>query len=145
MTDSMGTFRIDIELENPGHRGPRRHVPGLLVDTGSELSWVPGPILESLLIERIKTKRFRQASGAVVERWTGEVRVHAAGTVTPDEVVFGEPDDLALRVIERHLDHVEPVQRVRRVRGIRAVLAPRELGLREPRCSKEPSRRLRAV
>ena len=52
MTDPMGTFRIDIDLENPGHRGPRRHVPGLLVDTGSELSWVPGPILESLLIER---------------------------------------------------------------------------------------------
>jgi hypothetical protein len=39
---------------------------------------VPGPILESLLIERVKTKRFRQASGTVVVRWTGEVRVHAA-------------------------------------------------------------------
>ena len=112
MTDSMGTFRIDIELENPGHRGPRRHVPGLLVDTGSELSWVPGPILESLLIERVKTKRFRQASGAVVERWTGEVRVHAAGTVTPDEVVFGEPDDLAIlgsRTLEGLNLMVDPV------------------------------------
>jgi predicted aspartyl protease len=112
MTDSMGTFRIDIELENPAHRGPRVRVAGLLVDTGSELSWVPAPILESLLVERVKTKHFRQASGTVIERWTGEARVHAAGTVTPDEVVFGEPGDLAIlgsRTLEGLNLMVDPV------------------------------------
>ena len=61
MADRMGTFRIDIELENPAQRGPRRRVDGVLV-----------------------------------ERWTGEARVHVAGTVTPDEVVFGEPGDLII-------------------------------------------------
>jgi predicted aspartyl protease len=112
MADSMGTFRIDIELENPAHAGPRVRVPGLLVDTGSELSWVPARILESLLIERVKTKHFRQASGAVIERWTGEARVHAAGTVTPDEVVFGEPGDLVIlgsRTLEGLNVMVDPV------------------------------------
>jgi predicted aspartyl protease len=112
MTDEMGTFRIDIELENPERRGPRRQVTGLLVDTGSELSWIPASVLESLRIERVKIKRFRQASGAVVERWTGEARVHAAGTVTPDEVVFGEPDDLMIlgsRTLEGLNVMVDPV------------------------------------
>jgi predicted aspartyl protease len=108
----MGTFRIDIELENPAHRGPRRQVTGVLVDTGSELSWIPAPVLESLRIERVKIKRFRQATGAVVERWTGEARVHAAGTVTPDEVVFGDPEDLLIlgsRTLEGLNLMVDPV------------------------------------
>jgi predicted aspartyl protease len=112
MTDTMGTLRIDIELENPAQRGPRQHVTGLLVDTGSELSWIPAPVLESLLIERVKIRRFRQASGAAVERWTGEARVHAAGTVTPDEVVFGEPADLTIlgsRTLEGLNVMVDPV------------------------------------
>ena len=108
----MGTFRIDIELENPEHRGPRQRVTGVLVDTRSELPWSPAPVLESLLIERVKIKRFRQATGAIVERWTGEARVHAAGTVTPDEVVFGSADDLMIlnsRTLEGLNLMVDPV------------------------------------
>ena len=112
MDDSMGTFRIDLELENPARRGPRQKVTGVLVDTGSELSWIPAPVLESLLIERVKIKRFRQATGAIVERWTGEARVHAAGTVTPDEVVFGDAEDLTIlgsRTLEGLNLMVDPV------------------------------------
>ncbi len=112
MTDAAGTFRIDLELENPERRGPRQRVTGVLVDAGSELSWIPAPVLESLLIERVKIKRFRQATGAIVERWTGEARVHAAGTVTPDEVVFGESDDLLIlgsRTLEGLNLMVDPV------------------------------------
>jgi len=112
MTDSMGTFRIDIELENPARRGTRQRVTGVLVDTGAELSWIPAPVLESLFIERVKVKRFRQATGAIVERWTGEARIHAAGTVTPDEVVFGEPEDLMIlgsRTLEGLNRMVDPV------------------------------------
>lgn len=40
MSDEMGTFRIDVELENPARPGRRQVVKGALVDTGSELSWV---------------------------------------------------------------------------------------------------------
>ena len=112
MADHMGTFRIDVELENPAQRGPRRRVHGVLVDTGSELSWIPAPVLEALRIERVKTKLFRQATGVIVERWTGEARVHVAGTVTPDEVVFGEPNDLIIlgsRTLEGLNVMVDPV------------------------------------
>ena len=112
MTEVMGTVRIDIELENRSGHGPRRGVAGVLVDTGSELSWVPAPVLEALGIERLKVKRFRQATGTIVERWTGEARIHAAGTFTTDEVVFGESADLVIlgsRTLEGLNLMVDPV------------------------------------
>jgi predicted aspartyl protease len=96
VADDMGTFRIEVELENPAAPGARASIAGALVDTGAELSWFPAATLETLGIERSKRARFRQATGAVVERWTGEARIYAAGTRTIDEVVFGEPGDLTL-------------------------------------------------
>lgn len=89
----MGTVRIDIELENPMVRGIRRRVEQLLVDTGSELTWIPAPELEAMGIARERRKRFRQATGAIVERATGTAWIHVAGMFTPDEIVFGEPQD----------------------------------------------------
>jgi len=96
MADDMGTFRTDVEIENPAAPGPRRVLRGALVDTGAELSWFPAEVLESLAIERLKVWRFRQADGTELTRWTGEARVYAGGTRTIDEVVFGEPGDLVL-------------------------------------------------
>src|SRR2546427_4612993 len=52
MRDDMGTFRVDVELENPARPGQRRTLKAVLVDTGAELSWVPAEVLESLGIER---------------------------------------------------------------------------------------------
>lgn len=92
----MGTFRIDIEIENPVRPGTRRALPSVLVDTGAELSWCPAAVLESLGVERRKVVQFRQADGSVLERWTGPAFVYAAGTSTVDEVVFGEPTDMVL-------------------------------------------------
>ncbi len=92
----MGTFRIDIEIENPQRPGERRVVPRALVDTGAELSWIPKAILESLGIPRFKLWHFRQADGTPLERWAGPAVVYAGGTMTLDEVVFGEPGDMVL-------------------------------------------------
>lgn len=92
----MGTFRTDVELENPAQSGERRLVSNVLVDTGSELSWVPAPVLESLGIKRFKLWRFRQADGTALERWAGAAILYAGGTVTLDEVVFGDPGDMIL-------------------------------------------------
>ena len=96
MPSEMGTFRIDIEIENPRYPGARRTIRAVLVDTGAELSWIPAETLESLQIERRNQWRFRQADGTVLERWTGPAFVYAAGKTTTDEVVFGEPGDLVL-------------------------------------------------
>src|ERR1051326_8208507 len=80
MPNDMGSFRVDVELENPARPGQRRTVRSVLVDTGAVLSWVPAEVLESL----------------VLERWTGSVIVSVAGRRTGDDVVFGEPGDLVL-------------------------------------------------
>ena len=92
----MGTFRIDVEIENPLRPGERRTVAQALVDTGAELSWFPRALLEELGIRRLKMWHFRQADGTVLSRWTCGVTLSVAGVQTLDEVVLGEPDDLVL-------------------------------------------------
>ena len=114
MVGNMGTFRVDLEVENPARAGARRTLRSVLVDTGAELSWVPAEILESLGIERYAIWRFRQADGTVLGRWTGAAFVHVAGKRTADDVVFGEPGDLVLlgaRTLEGLNLRVEPVSR----------------------------------
>src|SRR5438874_12837433 len=86
MPDAMGTFRVDIEIENPARPGERRTLRSVLVDTGAELSWVPAEVLESLGIERFNTWRFRQADGTILERRTGAAFIHVAGKRTSDDV-----------------------------------------------------------
>ena len=110
----MGTFRVDITIENPARPGERRSVEAVLVDTGAELSWIPAAVLDALGIERYATWRFRQADGSILERWTGPAFVHVAGKRTTDDVVFGEPGDLTLlgsRTLEGLNFRVEPVSR----------------------------------
>lgn len=114
MHDEMGTFRVDIEIENPAHPGERRVLHSVLVDTGAELSWVPADILESLGIEPHNKWNFRQADGTILERWAGGAIVHVAGKRTNDDVVFGQPGDLTLlgaRTLEGLNFRVEPVTR----------------------------------
>ena len=112
MSDDMGTFRTTIEIENPTRRGPRRILENVLVDTGAELSWIPGQILDHLGVERDRRLRFRQADGTVLERFTGFVIIHAGGTRTADNAVFGEPGDMTLlgaRSLEGLNLRVDPV------------------------------------
>jgi predicted aspartyl protease len=114
MDADMGSFRVDLELENPARPGVRRTVHSVLVDTGAELSWVPAAVLESLGVERTSQWRFRQADGTILERWTGGVTVFVAGKRAGDEVVFGEPGDLVLmgsRTLEGLNFRVEPVMK----------------------------------
>ena len=96
MSDEMGLLRTDVEIESHTRPGERRLLRQVLVDTGAELSWLPTPVLESLGLARVKQVRFQQADGRVIERWVGFAILHAAGTLTSDEVVFGEPGDLVL-------------------------------------------------
>ena len=96
MPDTMGLLRTDIEIESPLREGDRRLLRAVVVDTGAELSWVPAAVLESLGITRRKPVRFQQADGTILERSVGFAIVHAGGTFTTDEVVFGEPGDLVL-------------------------------------------------
>ena len=114
MSGDMGTCRVDIEIESPARPGGRRTLRSVLVDTGTELSWVPAEVLESLGIERYNTWRFRQADGTILERQAGAAFIHVAGKRTSDDVVFGEPGDLVLlgsRTLEGLNFRIEPVSK----------------------------------
>jgi predicted aspartyl protease len=111
----MGTFRTNVEIENPARPGERQQLSNVLVDTGAELSWFPAAVLESLGIERRKKLRFRSANGTVLVRWTGGASIYVGDIWTVDEVVFGEPNDMLLlgaRSLEGLNVRVDPVLKV---------------------------------
>ena len=114
MHHDMGTFRVDIEVENPVRPGEKRVLRAVLVDTGAELSWFPSDVLEALGIERRKVWHFRQADGTVLSRSTGGASVYLEGIWTLDEVVFGERGDLVLlgsRSLEGLNLRIDPVSK----------------------------------
>ena len=93
---NMGTFRIRIAVEHPARRGVEIPLDDVLVDTGSEYTWIRADILEQLGVARERVQRFVVADGRVLERSIGIAIVHAEGTLAPDWVVFAEPGDLVL-------------------------------------------------
>jgi len=92
----MGLFRTTIEIENWERRGPRRSLPETLVDTGSEYTWAPREVLESLGIAPQRKQGFLVADGRRIERDIGYALVRAGGSEAPDLVVFAEPGDMVL-------------------------------------------------
>jgi predicted aspartyl protease len=95
--DDMGIFRTTMGVENPLRPDVIEWLPEVLVDTGSELSWVPTEVLERLGVARRKQREwFQMANGEELVRSIGYVILHAGGKETIDEVVFAEPGDLTL-------------------------------------------------
>ncbi len=69
----------------------------MLVDTGSEYTWVPATLLEKIGIKREKKDLdFVMANGRRITRSIGFAVVHVQKNFTVDEVVFGEPGDLVI-------------------------------------------------
>jgi len=92
----MGTFRTVVGVENVSQQSGIRELPETTVDTGSEFTWIPRTVLESLDIKVQRKQRFILADGRSVEREMGYAIIHAAGFATADDVVFAEVDDLIL-------------------------------------------------
>jgi predicted aspartyl protease len=92
----MGMLRITMGIASAQREDVVREFPDTLVDTGAELSWVPRPVLEELGVTPRKQVRFQMANGEAIVRDIGYAIVHAGGTQTNDEVVFGEEGDLVL-------------------------------------------------
>ncbi|MBI1874899.1 MAG: hypothetical protein HYZ58_15560 [Acidobacteria bacterium] len=67
-----------------------------LVDTGSELTWLPADVLRAVGITPRRKRLFTTATQQKVERDVGFAIVAAEGYETIDEVVFGEPSDMVL-------------------------------------------------
>jgi len=93
----MGTFHVRCKIENPVDRSRSAVVPKLLVDTGSDYTWVSASILERLGIEREKKDLpFMMANGQQITRSVGFAIIRLDKFFTIDEVVFAEKGDLLL-------------------------------------------------
>ncbi|MEM6330104.1 MAG: retroviral-like aspartic protease family protein [Planctomycetota bacterium] len=93
----MGTFSTAARVADIADRDREISVPQMLVDTGSEYTWVTASLLEQIGVEREKKDRhFVMANGEEITRPVGFAVLHVAGTFTVDEVVFAEPADFLL-------------------------------------------------
>ena len=93
----MRTFRIACEIENPVRRAKTARVPSLLVDTGSECTWVSGHVLKAIGIKpEKKDVSFLMANGNTVTRNIGFAILRIGEHFTIDEVVFAQEGDLCL-------------------------------------------------
>ena len=67
-----------------------------LVDTGSELTWLPGELLMAAGIAPRRKRVFATVTQQKIERDVGYAILAAEGYETNDEVVFAQPGDMAL-------------------------------------------------
>jgi len=93
----MGTFYIRCKVENITDRDRGAVVPKLLVDTGSDYTWIPSATLEKLGVDREKKDLpFVMANGQQITRSVGFAIIRFDQFFTVDEVVFAEKGDLAI-------------------------------------------------
>jgi predicted aspartyl protease len=93
----MGTVHTGCRVENHVDRSRSLRIPRLLVDTGSEHTWLPEAKLQQIGVKREKKDvRFIMANGQTVTRSVGFAIVRVDRYFTIDEVVFAESGDLLL-------------------------------------------------
>jgi len=111
----MGTFHTRCRIENHVDRTKVVQIPNLLVDTGSEYTWIPAAKLERIGVTREKKDlQFVMANGEVVTRSVGFAILRVGKTFTIDEVVFADPGDLVLlgaRTLEGLNLRVDPARK----------------------------------
>jgi predicted aspartyl protease len=92
----VSLFRVHIVARNA--KDEDRATPPLeaLVDTGSELTWLPRDALLAVGITPRRNRTFVTATKQTVTREVGYAILSADGHETADEVVFAEPGDMAL-------------------------------------------------
>ena len=93
----MGTFHVHCEVEHVAREAKSAKVPGLLVDTGSEATWIPAAVLKSIGVKpRKKDVTFVMANGQTITRNVGFAVLRIDEHFTVDEVVFAQEGDLCL-------------------------------------------------
>ncbi len=93
----MGTFYTGCRIENHVDRSRAARVPKLLVDTGSEYTWIAAKTLEKIGVEpEKKDVLFVMANGQQVSRPVGFAIIRVDRYFTIDEVVFAQAGDLQL-------------------------------------------------
>ena len=95
--ERMGTFYTRCKVENIVDRKKSAIIPKLLVDTGSDYTWIPATALAKIEIDREKTDvPFVMANGQQFTRCVGFAIIRLDKVFTVDEVVFAEKGDLPI-------------------------------------------------
>jgi predicted aspartyl protease len=92
----MSLFRVNVAAVNPADETRRAAPVEALVDTESELTWLPADLLDAIGIQRRRQRNFSTATRQVVTRDVGYAILAADAYETADEVVFAEPGDMVL-------------------------------------------------
>ena len=93
----MGAFYSDCKIASHADRSRWVDVQHLLVDTGSEFTWINENTLTTAGIEREqKSWSFVMANGTQITRPVGFAIIQVEDVVTTDEIVFAQPGDLQL-------------------------------------------------
>src|SRR5439155_12470294 len=89
-----GAVRVDIEICRAGRREKWVPVRGVLVDFGSEMTWLPEAKLRSIGVEMFKRDQvFVMANGQEITRDVGIAVIGSGEFKTGDEVVFARSGD----------------------------------------------------
>jgi len=99
----MSLFKVNVVAVNP--KDDKQTTPPLevLVDIGSELTWLPADVLARAGIVEARKRAFLTATKQAISRSVGYAILRSEGYETIDEVVFAEPGDmnlLGVRTIE---------------------------------------------
>lgn len=93
----VGTFHVGCAVENHVDRTRTARVGRLLVDTGSDYTWIPESTLQKIGVnEEKRDLTFTMANGQTITRSAGFAIIRVGRHFTIDEVVFARPGDLAL-------------------------------------------------
>ena len=93
----MGTFNVSCIVENHVHRKKTVRIGRLLVDTGSEYTWIARSALQKIgVTAEKKDVPFVMANGQTITRNVGFVVIRLGEHFTIDEVVLAEKGDLKL-------------------------------------------------
>jgi len=92
----MSKFMVNMTAVNP--KEEHRCTPPIevMVDTGSELSWMPKHSLLDAGITPRGKRRFLTVTKEIVERDFGYAILKAEGYATNDDIVFAEEKDMLL-------------------------------------------------
>jgi predicted aspartyl protease len=93
----MGVFHVDCTVENIAARERSAVIVQLLVDTGSEFTWLPADTLARIGVDvRKRDEQFVMANGGIITRDIGYGIIRVDGFETVDEIVFANEGDLNL-------------------------------------------------
>ena len=92
----MSIFKVSMTAINPKDESRRTPPVEVLVDTGSENSWMPRALLLDAGITPRGKKRFYMANKQHIEREYGYAILEAKGHETNDEIIFAESSDMSL-------------------------------------------------